>query len=44
MKKYVIAFLLVTCAETILAQAPLQIPYQGVARDAHGTLLDEKEE
>lgn len=43
MKKYVIAFLLVACAETILAQAPLQIPYQGVARDAQGVPLQNQQ-
>jgi hypothetical protein len=43
MNKYVIAFLLIACAETILAQAPFQIPYQGVARDAQGSALQNQQ-
>ena len=43
MRKYVITFLLIACAETILAQAPAQIPYQGVARDAQGVPLQNQQ-
>lgn len=43
MKKYLIVFLLTACVESILAQAPLQIPYQGVARDAQGSALQNQQ-
>lgn len=43
MRKYVITFLLIACTETILAQAPMQIPYQGVARDAQGIALQNQQ-
>ena len=31
------------CVESILAQAPVQIPYQGVARDAQGSALQNQQ-
>ena len=43
MKKYIIAFLLFSFVKTILAQAPAQIPYQGVARDAQGIALQNQQ-
>jgi hypothetical protein len=43
MKKYIIAFLLFSCVKSILAQAPAQIPYQGVARDAQGIALQNQQ-
>ena len=43
MKKYIISFLLIACVETILAQAPAQIPYQGVARDMQGVALQNQQ-
>jgi hypothetical protein len=43
MKKYIILFLLIACVESILAQAPMQIPYQGVARDAQGIALQNQQ-
>ena len=43
MKKYIISFLLIACVETILAQAPAQIPYQGVARDMQGVPLQNQQ-
>lgn len=43
MKNYIIAFLLIACAETIFAQSPEQIPYQGVARDMQGLALQNQQ-
>lgn len=43
MKNYIIVFLLIACAETIFAQAPEQIPYQGVARDMQGLSLQNQQ-
>jgi hypothetical protein len=43
MNKYIIAILLFSCVKTILAQAPAQIPYQGVARDAQGNALQNQQ-
>jgi hypothetical protein len=43
MKNSAITFLLIACVESILAQAPVQIPYQGVARDAQGSALQNQQ-
>jgi hypothetical protein len=43
MKKYIIALLLFSFVKTILAQAPAQIPYQGVARDEQGIALQNQQ-
>jgi len=43
MKKYLIACILIACAETILAQAPAQIPYQGVARDMQSIAIQNQQ-